>query len=359
MRVAIVYDRVNKWGGAERVLLALHELFPKAPLYTAVYSKKRAGWASVFPEVIPSYLQKIPFMQDKHEFLGTFTPLAFETLDLSGHDLVVSVTSEAAKGVMTKPGSTHICYCLTPTRYLWSEHDTYFENRLLWFFSRPAVFYLRKWDKMAAKRPDVMVAISRAVKKRIKKYYERDPKVIFPPVDTEKFKATGKEIKEEYYLVVSRLVKYKRVDLAIKAANALGKKLVVVGEGVQKASLKRMAEDNVHFVDELTDGELANYYRKASGLIFPQEEDFGIVAVEAQAAGTPVIAFKAGGAKDTVVDGKTGVFFNKQTPKSIIKAIGRFEKMDFDAKDLVRNAERFEKERFQKEFEKLVKDATG
>jgi glycosyltransferase involved in cell wall biosynthesis len=362
MKAALVYDRINKWGGAERVLLALNEMFPKAPLYTAVYSPNKAAWAEVFPEVVPSFLQKIPLMQGRHELLGTFTPLAFETMDFSDFELVVSVTSEAAKGIITRPGTRHVCYCLTPTRYLWSGHDDYFKSPpkdlrwipFFWHVSRPIVAYARAWDKIASARPDEMIAISNAVKARVKKYYQRNAKVVFPPVDVDKFSATGKEIRENFFLLVSRLVPYKKAGLAIRAFNKMKKRLVVVGTGSEERRLKRMAGKNIHFVGELTDEELANYYRKARGLIFPQEEDFGIVAVEAQSAGIPVVAYKAGGALDTVINGETGVFFEKQDEKSIIEAVGRLEKTDFDEKDLKYNAKRFTKERFKKEFKEII-----
>lgn len=358
MKVAIVYDRVNKWGGAERVLLALNELFPDAPLYTAVYHPEKASWAKKFPKVIPTFLNKVPYFQDKHELLGTFTPIAFETLDLTGFDLVISVTSEAAKGVITKPPTRHICYCLTPTRYLWSGHDIYFRNPILRIASRPAVYYLRYWDKLAAQRPDIMVGISSAVKKRIKKYYNRDSIILYPPTEIKKFRLKKEEKvkKEDFFLLVSRLVPYKRPDLAIEAFNELGLRLVIVGSGGQEGKLKTMAKKNIKFVGELTDEPLAEYYKKCVALILPQEEDFGLVSVEAQAAGTPVIAFKAGGALDTIIDGKTGIFFEKQNKDSLIGAVKRFEKMSFKRKDLLKNAEKFSKERFKKEFAKLVND---
>ncbi|MEJ2347771.1 MAG: glycosyltransferase, partial [Patescibacteria group bacterium] len=323
MKIALLYDRVNKWGGAERVLVALHEIFPEAPLFTAVYSSQKAEWAKVFPEVIPTFLQKIPFTEDKHELLGTFTPIAFETLDLSDFDLVISVTSEAAKGVIVKPPAVHLCYCLTPTRYLWSAHDLYFKNPLLHFLSRPAVNYLRNWEKVASQRPDQMVAISQEVRKRIKKYYNRKSEVIFPPVELERFKIDPKNNKrKDFFLVVSRLVSfYKKVDLAISAFNDLGLPLYVVGTGGSEKRLKAMAKGNIKFLGHLTDAKLADYYKKCTALVFPQEEDFGIVALEAQAAGAPVIAYKKGGALDTVIEGKTGVFFDKQTKESLIKAV--------------------------------------
>jgi glycosyltransferase involved in cell wall biosynthesis len=361
MKVALIYDRVNKWGGAERVLLALNELFPDAPLYTAVYYPQKAPWAKKFPKVIPTFLNKVRYFQNKHELLGTFTPIAFETLDLSYYDLVISVTSEAAKGVITRPPTKHICYCLTPTRYLWSAHDFYFKNppsmlgKIPFFYhvSRPFVYYARNWDKVGAQRPDVMVAISSAVKNRIKKYYGRDSQVISPPVEIDKFK--NQDLKSKgFFLVVNRLVPYKRVDLAVEAFNELGLPLVIVGEGSEKRRLKSMAKDNILFVDYLTDAELADYYKKCEAFIFPQEEDFGIVAVEAQAAGKPVIAYKAGGARDTVIEGETGIFFEKQNVKSLIKAINKFRNSSFDSKAIVKNAEGFSKERFKEEFLKLV-----
>lgn len=405
MRVAILYDRVNKWGGAERVLLALNELFPNAPLFTAVYDPKKALWAKKFPKVVSTFLNKIPYFMDKHELLGTFTPIAFETLDLKSFDLVISVTSEAAKGVITKPPTVHICYCLTPTRYLWSHHDFYFKNPpkmfgkipFFYYVSRPFVWYVRYWDKIAAQRPDVYVAISTAVQKRVKKYYGRDSQVIYPPTDIRKFQIprlrrvadapklwrrsgfggqansmsrqpasqrgerAGKyqDKKGDYFLFVSRLIPYKRADLAIEAFNELGLPLVIIGAGSEERRLRKMANGNIKFVGELTDSRLASYYQKAQALIFPQEEDFGMVVAEANAAGTPVIAYKAGGALDTVIPGKTGIFFDKQDKDSLIQAAKRFSKMRFDKKVLIKNAERFSKERFKKELLKLIRDVKG
>ncbi len=357
MKTAFLYDRVNKWGGAERTLLALHEVFPEAPLFTAVYSSEKAPWAKVFPKVIPTFLQKIPFTKEKHELLGTFTPIAFENLDLTGFDLIISVTSEAAKGVIVQPPTKHICYCLTPTRYLWSGYDFYFKNPLLKLISKPVINYLRDWDKIAGQRPDRMIAISHAVKKRIKKYYNRHSEVIFPPVELDNFKtdSSKKNKRKKFFLVVSRLVPYKMVDLAISAFNELGLPLIVVGTGSEEEKLKNMAKDNIKFVGHLTDAKLADYYKKCAAFIFPQEEDFGIVALEAQAAGAPVIAFKAGGALDTVIEGKTGVFFDKQETESLVKAVRKFNKLSFNQKDLINNANRFSKERFKREILRATK----
>jgi len=358
MKTAIVYDRVNKWGGAERVLLALHEIYPDAPLYAAVYDSDKATWAKVFPKVIPSFLQKIPFAKSRHEFLGTFTPIAFENFDFSSYDLVISVTSEAAKGIITKPQTLHICYCLTPTRYLWSAYSLYFKNPILRFISRPAIYYLRHWDKLAAQRPDVMVAISSAVQKRIKRYYGRDSKLIYPPVDIKKFQNPNFKFQKRgnFFLCVSRLIPYKRVDLAVEAFNELSLPLLIVGKGSEEGKLKRMAKSNIIFVGELTDEKLADYYSKCLALIFPQEEDFGLTAVEAQAAGTPVVAYKKGGALDTVIDRKTGVFFTKQNKEGLIEIVKKFKEHSFDRKVIMDNANKFSKENFKSEFLKLIKD---
>lgn len=348
-KVAIVYDRVNKWGGAERVLLALHEIFPEAPLYTSVYDEKAAPWAKVFPKIYTSFLQKIPFARRWHEGFGWIMPIAFETFNFDKYDLVISVTSEAAKGIITKPGTTHICYCLTPTRYLWSHHDLYFHNFIARFISKPIVNYLRSWDKIAAQRPDVIVAISTEVKRRIKKYYNRDSIVVYPLIglQTTAYRLQPKEAvvrspkAVSYYLIVSRLVLYKRIDLVINVFNKTKKKLIVVGVGSELTRLKRMAYSNIQFLGEVSDEKLVKIYLRAKALIMPQEEDFGLVSLEAQSFGIPVIAFKKGGTIDTVIDGKTGVFFDKQNEEDLLAAIAKFEKISFNYKLPVDNARRF------------------
>lgn len=359
MKVALVYDRVNKWGGAERVLLALHEIFPDAVLYTAVYDSDKAPWAKVFPKVTPSFLQKIPLMQDKHELLAPLMPLAFESFNFSEYDLVISVTSEAAKGIITRPPTKHVCYCLTPTRYLWSGYNDYFKDRIFKSVSYLAACYLRKWDKIAAQRPDKMIAISTEVQKRIKTYYERESQIVYPPVEVKKFEALNPKFetnhnKGEYYLIVSRLVPYKKADLAVKAFNELGLPLVVVGTGSEEKKLRKIAKGNILFKGFVNEDELIAYYKNAKAFIHPQEEDFGISAVEAQAAGCPVVAYGAGGALDTVIDGKTGVFFDKQDVKSLISVIRRFEKIKFNKKNLVKDAQKFSKQRFKREFILLI-----
>ncbi len=355
MKTAIVYDRVNKWGGAEVTLLALHEIFPDAPLYTSVYNPKRAPWAKVFPKVFYSYLQKIPLASTRHEHLAPLMPSSFELFNFDEYELVISVTSEAAKGIITKPGTLHVCLCLTPTRYLWSQYDLYFRNSLFKTITKPVVAYLRSWDRIASNRPDLLVANSKAVRARIKKYYGRESEVIYPPVDLDNFStAKLKTKKKNYYLVVSRLVKYKKVDLAIRAFNELDKPLIIVGIGSEERNLKKSANKNIEFAGYLTHKELARYYQEARALVFPQEEDFGITAVEAQAAGTPVIAYSAGGARETVINKKTGLFFNKQTKDSLIVAIEKFETLKFKESNLINNANKYSTTRFRNEILKLI-----
>lgn len=371
MKTAIVYDRVNKWGGAERVLLALHEIFPDAPLYTSVYSPEKASWARVFPQVVASSLNRMSLLQDKHQLLAPLMPIMFESFNFDEYDLVISVTSESAKGIITKPGTLHICYCLTPTRYLWSGYREYFKGEVFKSLTKPVVTHLRKWDKIAAQRPDIMIAISEEVKNRIKKYYCKDSEVIYPPVDVDRFKIQNTKYKLDikknntksinnlissgYYLIVSRLEPYKKVDLAIRAFNKLGIPLVIIGTGSEEDKLRSIARSNIIFKGFVDDEDLPSNFQNAKAFIFPQEEDFGIAAVEAQAAGCLVIAFKKGGALETVVEGKTGLFFEKQSIESLVDVIKKFESMEFDKELLEVNAKRFNKQRFQKEILDLVK----
>ena len=369
MRIAFVYDRVNKFGGAERVLLALHEIWPEAPLYTAVYNPKSAGWARKF-KVIPSFLNKFPFAKGRHEAYPYLMPLAFESFSFNGYDVIVSITSEAAKGIITKPKALHLCYCLTPTRYLWSGYEDYFSSSVFRFFSSPLVAYLRRWDKIAAQRPDLYLATCENVKKRIKKYYGRDSKVIYPPVDIKKFKrkhlrgevrpiqkrTPRRWSEDDYFLVVSRLVGYKKVDLAIEAFNQLGLPLKIIGSGRQMGRLRRMAKDNIEFLGELTGKRLLGYYQRCQAVIFPQEEDFGLVPLEAQACGKPVIAYRKGGALETVIEGKTGLFFSPQTAEALARLVKKFNLAQFDPLVCRRNANRFSKERFAREIKKFIEE---
>lgn len=340
------------------MLLSLHKLFPKAPLFTSVYNQQTAKWAEVF-DIKTSFLQKIPFAKTRHEFFPYLMPSAFENFSFDDYDLVISVTSEAAKGIITKPTTKHICYCLTPTRYLWSGYDTYFSNKTLKNLTKPVVSSLRKWDKVAANRPDVMIAISKEVQERIKNYYGRDAVIIYPPLNMQNENVQTKNVEKKkkskpYFLVVSRFVSYKRIDIAIDALTELGLPLKVVGVGNLEKKLKAKAGPNVEFLGNLTDQELVDYYRECEALIFPGVEDFGLVMAEAHKFGKPVIAFAAGGALDIVVEGKTGYFFKDQTKESLITALNKFGSYTFDSRLITKHAEKFGFENFKKQFTTVV-----
>lgn len=356
MKVAIVYDRVNKIGGAERVLESLHDIFPKATLFTSVYNKKKTPWSKKF-QIKASFLQRFSFLQSRHEFIPYLMPLAFESFDFTGFDLVISVTSEAAKGVIVPPKTPHICICLTPTRYLWSGYKMYFKNPILKVLSYPLISYLRKWDLIASKRPSAYIAISANVKKRIKKYYKRDSIVIYPPSDR-LFRQKLKDVKiaeKDYFLVVSRLVDYKRVDLAIEACTRLNLPLVVIGEGSEWEKLDTIAGKNVIFKGKVDDASLISYYKNCRAFIFPGEEDFGITMVEAQLVGKPVIAFNSGGAKEIIKSGTTGIFFNKQKVGDLTEVLKKFEPKRYNSQDCYKNGLRFNEKNFQKNFLDFLK----
>ena len=357
MKVALVYDRVNKWGGAERVLLSLQKLFPDAPLYTSVYHPKNALWAKGFT-VIPSFVQKVPFLRHRHELVPFLMPLAFEQFHFDDFDVVISISSESAKGIITKPSKIHINYCLTPTRYLWSGYDTYFAHPLFRFLTQPVVSYLRKWDLIASQRPDIIVAISHEVKNRIEKYYHRSSEVLYPPIDLPVLRTEKKRVVPKVgYLIVSRLshfTKYKKIDLAIQVCNTLKLPLTIIGEGNWKEELQRMSGPTIQFVGSVSDKELAYYYSHAKALLFPGLEDLGLTVIEAQSYGTPVIAYRGGGAIETMKENETGVFFNEQTTDSFISAIKKFETMYFSADACRKEAERFDFTIFKEQFYRLV-----
>lgn len=357
MKVALVYDRVNKWGGAERLLLTLHELFPEAHLYTSVYNSNTAPWAKVFT-IKPSFLNNFPFAKSTHEAYALLMPLSFESFNFDAYDVVISVTSEAAKGIITKPSTVHICYMLTPTRYLWSGYDEYFKNSFIRFVSKPAIEYLRKWDLLASSRPDIIISISKEVQSRVKKYYRRDSEVVYPPVTLSNNKQLrienyGLRVKN-YFLVVSRLVSYKRIDIAIQACNMLQLPLVIVGTGSQESYLRSISGDKIRFVGNLTDEELASYYKNCKALLFPGFEDFGLVPAEANSFGKPVIAYRKGGAIETIIEGKTGIFFEKQSVNSLVDALKKFQLMKFQESDCMMQASAFNKQDFKIQFSELI-----
>lgn len=354
MRIALVYDRINKFGGAEQVLLSLHRLYPEAPLYTAVYDPAGAPWAKVFPQVIPSFLQHLPWAKNHHELYPWLTPLAFESFNFNDFDVVISVTSAEAKAIITSPKTLHLCYCLTPTRYLWSHRKEYLSEPGLGRWLAPLQRRLQQNDLVYSRRPDTYVAISKTVQTRIKKYYGRESTVIYPPVETKKFHSVTVSQKGDYFLIVSRLVAYKRIDLAIRAFNRLKLPLVIVGQGRDKPRLRRLAGPTIQFTGWVSEAELIGYYQHCQALIMSQEEDFGITGVEAQAAGRPVISLARGGATETVIDNQTGILFKETTVDSLTGAVKQSEKRHWEPKLMIEQAKKFDQAVFLHKFKNLV-----
>lgn len=358
-KIAIVYDWLDSWGGVERVLLKFHELFPDAHFYTSYYDIQKATWAKDF-NIFPSFIQKFPsFIKKNRVFSLPLFPYAFESLDLSGYDVVISVSSAFSKAVITKPHTKHICYLLTPPRYLWGMTDYYIKGSAI--ISRPFTAYLRKFDYVAAQRPDIIFSLSRTVATRCQKYYQRPSHVVYPPFDIEYWThlylqtEQGRPVEDDYYLVVSRLEPYKNVLLPIEVFNNNKKKLMVIGKGTQKEKLKGKASSNIIFIENITDQELANWYRHAKALIMPQEEDFGYVPLEAQVTGCPVIAYGKGGACETVMKNKNNIFFETQSEEALQEALERFEQTSYNGKHTLQAIEpfleKFSKEQFQRSFE--------
>lgn len=367
MKVALVYDRVNKWGGAESVLLALHEIFPQAPLYTSVYDKNKAPWAKIF-DVRTSFLQSLPIPKNKHEYYPFLMGIAFESFNFDEFDLVISITSEFAKAIITKPSTLHVCYCLTPTSYLWSGYQQYFSNKSNFIkkLTLPLVKFLRYYDRSISSRPDKYIAISKAVQYRISKYYGKESIVVYPPVNIElrsksflqnkNNKTSEKTTGNNYFLIVSRLVPNKRIDIAVRAFNELGLDLKVIGTGRQENDLKSLAKDNIEFLGSLTQEQLGRYYDNCLALIVPAAEDFGIVAVEAQSHGKPVLAFRGGGNLETIIENKTGWFFDEPTAQSLVVKITEINKMIKNVNPItcIENSKRYSKGTFHKEFKIAV-----
>ncbi len=346
MRVALVHDDLVQWGGAERVFLNLCEFFPSADIYTSVVDnknfliKEKLGDRKVFT----SFLQKIPGWRFFYKALLPLYPLAFEQFDFSGYDLVVSHTTRFAKVVITKPETIHICYCHTPPRFLWN-----FSGENVSYFLSPYLKILRNFDRVASKRVDYWVAGSKNAQNRIKEVYGVDSIICYPPVD-DIFFQSEKSFDGDYYLIISRLTSYKKVDVAVKLFNRLNKRLVVVGAGPQANILRASANSNIEFYENISNDLLINLISGSKALIVLAEEDFGLTPIEAQAMGKPVIAYKKGGSLETVIDNKTGLFFTEQNEKSLEGAIEQFDKMVFKKEDLVENAKKFNKDRFKKDI---------
>jgi len=344
MRVALVHEFLNQYGGAERCLEVFHELFPDAPVYTFMYDKTKIDFCKGW-HIRPSVIDHLPFARSHHYYYLWLYPRVVERFDLNGFDLVLSSSHAFGKAVKTK--GVHVCYCHTPMRFVHVMQEDY-----LWGLSsvkRRAVqailSRLRTWDIRTADRVDFFVANSTEVQRRIKELYGRESTVIFPPVDTDFY--VPDDGNGDFYLIVARLVAFKKTDIAVEAFNELQKPLKIIGTGPELRRLQRLARQNVEFLGRVTDSELRSYYQRCKALILPQYEDFGIVSLEAQACGRPIVAFRKGGALDTVIEGTTGLFFDEQTPQSLIKAIKKFESMVFEKNACRENALRFARSVFK------------
>lgn len=361
-KVALVYDWLTNMGGAERTLLSLHKAFPNAPIYTSVFDPDGCP-AFKDLDVRTTWLQHIPrFLRKRHQLFPLFRARAFRSLDLSAYDVVISVSSAEAKAVRVRPGARHICYCLTPTRYYWSHYKDYKQqpgfgllNPLVRILLPLFVGTLRRADLRAAQGVTEFVPISTAIAERIKTYYGRETaNIIYPPVEMQRFRRLTIDSPRKGFVALGRQVPYKRIDLAVAACTQLNLPLTVFGTGPEHERLVAMAGPSVTFKVGASDADIAQALTKAQGFFFPQEEDFGIVQVEALASGCPVIAFSKGGALDVLTNKKTGIFFKEQTVASVKEAVKQLQNTKFTPSVLQARAEDFSEESFIKQFRELV-----
>jgi glycosyltransferase involved in cell wall biosynthesis len=361
-KVAIVCDWLTGTGGAERVVLELHKLFPEAPIYTSQYDKNTKIWYGdkwfSDADVRPLWLQRLPKSMKK--LLPVLRARAFSKLDLSEYDLVISSSGAEAKGVTTGPKTVHVSYCHAPTHYYWSRYDGYMKDPgfgvldpIARLSLRTLVGKMRRWDYQAAQQPDYFIANSKHTRAEIKKYYKRDSVVIYPPVNIERFK-TNQKITRNGFLIAGRQTPYKRFDLAVAACTELGVPLTVIGNGPEHEKLVKMAGPRVTFLTNVKDSNMPKHFQRAEAFIFPGIDDFGIVAVEAMAASTPVIAHKAGGTLDYVKEGKTGLFFEEQTVGSLREAIKSFNPSKFKGEEIRKSTSKFSEEAFVKNIQKFL-----
>ncbi len=359
IKVALVHDYLTKLGGAERVLKTFTEMFPDAPIYTLLFNKGMGDFLNVKSNIKVSFLRFFPkFLQDNARYLLPFLTVAPETFDLSAFPLVISSCNAFCKGVVTRSQTIHICYCHAPTRFLWDWYYEYAkENKINLckkFFLLPLLNYLRVWDRLAAERVDFFIANSRYTQKRIRKYYHRSSEVIYPPVDVKRFEISKKN--RGYFLIVSRLSPYKRIDLAVEAFNKLELPLVIVGEGTQSRYLRKIAKKNIRFTGFQNDQEVKKYLENCRAFIFCGEEDFGIAPVEAMACGKPVLALRKGGVLETVIEGKTGEFFDEPMEELLADGVRRLieNEREYNPYLIRQQAEKFSKENFVRNFKNFV-----
>ena len=356
MKIALIHDYLVQYGGAERVLECFTEIFPYAPVFTLVYDEKAMHGKFKDKKIHTSFIQKFPFAKKRHRIFPQFMPMAIEQFDLSDYDVVLSDSSSYAKGAITSPHTLHICYMHTPMRYALDDCQKYTSDFYFPSFIKKIIpfimNYIRMWDRISIERVDKIIANSNFVAKRIKKYYKKNAVVIHPPVNINNFMISDKP--DNYFLMVGRLLAYKRHDIAIEAFNELGLKLKIIGRGPEMKKLKKMAKSNIEFLGRVPDSKLALYYSKCQAFIFPQEEDFGIVAIEAMASGRPVIAYRGGDIPEHMEEGKTGIFFESQNKESIVEAIKKYKTCSFNPAYIRQKSLKFDKEIFKSKIKNYI-----
>ncbi len=357
MKIALAHDHLFQYGGAENILHEFSQLYPQAPIYTLIHDRQQQKFFSK-QRVIPSYLQSLPGSRHYFKYLLPLMPNAWERFDFSDFDVVLSSSSAFVKGIITSPKTVHISYCHSPTRYLWSDSLRYLQELPLIEPLKSYLYHvltrLRLWDQAAASRVDHFIANSNYIADRIQKYYRRSSTVIYPPVPTKDFHLSSEQ--DSFFLIVSRLRPYKRVDIAIKAFNALRLPLYIIGTGEELPRLRKLAKANITFLGELPDSERNKYLARCQALIHPQEEDFGITAVEAMASGRPVIAYNQGGACESLINGVTGLFFEEQVWESLADAVVHFRANQFDPQIIRRHAETFDSSIFRQKITELIEN---
>lgn len=359
MKIALVHDYLVQYGGAERVLECFSEVFPEAPIYTLVYNEAATHKKFSGKNIHTSFLQTFPFSRKRHRILPPLMPMAIEEFDFSAFDIVLSDSSSYAKGVITRPETLHVCYMHTPMRYAWDDCQRYTQEFYFPSLIKKIVPFamnaIRLWDRASIDRVDALIANSTFVADRIRKYYQRSSIVIHPPVSIDDFYVSP--IVEDYYLMVGRLIAYKRHDIVIRAFNRLKLPLKIIGRGPELRNLRSIAGETIEFLDRVEDEELAHYYSRCKAFLFPQEEDFGIVAIEALASGRPIIAYHGGDIPRHVHEGVSGVFFHHQTPQDVMDAVKKLELYRFDPLRIRSESMRFDRQSFKSTIQRYILEA--
>ncbi|MCK4892198.1 MAG: glycosyltransferase [Candidatus Pacebacteria bacterium] len=370
-KVALVHDFLTYFGGAEQVLASLHNLYPEAPIYTLLYDKNKMERYFPDAKIKTSFLNKLPkFIRKRKKYLLPLMPTAAETFDLRDFDTIISSSSSFGKGIITKPKTIHICYCHAPTRFLWDWHYNYLNENKIKGIKRililPLLHYMRMWDKSASERVDQFVANSQNTANKIKKFYRRESVVIYPPALTGKLKVhkvkspSSRTVrlgrKNDYFLIISRLSPYKKIDIAVETFNKLGLPLIIIGDGQDRKRLEKMAEKNIKFLGFQPEEKLSQYYQNCYAFIFPGEDDFGITPIEAMSFGKPVLAFRKGGLIETMLEGVTGEFFDNPIPEILADGIRRLKNNynNYNPERIKQHAEKFSRKKFEENMKNVI-----